>query len=109
MDGPPVFAQVLCVVFALQSAFLETAAQFHVYVPLTYGLWKMKKNDKILFSTAGVFLEPSTYMINITHKCKYQDQKAVRKIRTLMPCPSVVPKRLLTCPNCFGTVKIILD
>ena len=48
MDGPPVFAQVLCDVFALQSAFLETAAQFHVYVPLTYGLWKMKKNDKIL-------------------------------------------------------------
>ena len=46
MDGPPVFAQVLCDVFALQSAFLETAAQFHVYVPLTYGLWKMKKNDK---------------------------------------------------------------
>ena len=61
MDGPPVFAQVLCDVFALQSAFLETAAQFHVYVPLTYGLWKMKKRMiKILVQV--FFSEPTMSM-----------------------------------------------
>ena len=77
MDGPPVFAQVLCDVFAPQSAFLETAAQFHVYVPLTYGLWKMKKNDKILFSTAGVFLEPiwKTLLTSVNIKIKRQYAK----------------------------------
>ena len=107
MDGPPVFAQVLCDVFALQSTFLETAAQFHVYVPLTYGLWKMKI-DKILVHTAGVFSEPTwkTLLTSVNIKIKRQ---YVRKIRTLMPCPSIDPKLFWTVPNCSVTVQNVLD